>query len=121
MKFFLLVGFGGCIGSIARAGLSLLLSGTGWATVTVNLVGAFVIGFFAKYAETFSDPSSVKAFWMIGICGGFTTFSAFGIELFQSLENGKWGLGVCYAAVNLFGTLLFIFAGFRVGAWSATG
>ena len=66
MKFFLLVGLGGCIGSILRAGVGQLLIGFGYTTILVNLLGAFMIGFLAKYAEGFSQPDLFKAFWMIG-------------------------------------------------------
>lgn len=121
MKFFLLVGLGGCIGSILRAGVGQLLIGFGYTTILVNLLGAFMIGFLAKYAEGFSQPDLFKAFWMIGICGGFTTFSAFGIELFDWLENGRWRTGILYAGANVLGTLFFIFLGFRLGTWLNSG
>ena len=88
MKFFLLVGLGGCIGSVLRAGIGQLFVGFGWSTILVNLLGAFLIGLFARYAEGFSEPDLFKAFWMIGICGGFTTFSAFGMELFDCWQMG---------------------------------
>ena len=92
--------------------------GFGYTTILVNLLGAFMIGFLAKYAEGFSQPDLFKAFWMIGICGGFTT--AFGIELFDWLENGRWRTGILYAGANVWAHF-FIFLGFRLGTWLNSG
>jgi len=121
MKFFLLVGIGGCIGSMLRAGIGQLFVGFGWSTILVNLLGAFMIGLLARSAEGFSEPELFKAFWMIGICGGFTTFSAFGMELFEWLANGRWRIAILYATTNILGTLLFVFVGYRLGTWLNSG
>jgi CrcB protein len=116
MKFFLLAGLGGFFGSMLRVGIGLLFSGSSWATILVNLTGAFVIGFFIKYAESFSDPSFIKAFLVLGLCGGFTTFSAFSMELMKWLDCGKWLIGVGFALVNVVGSLLLVYVGVRVGS-----
>ena len=58
--------------------------------------------------RSFSQPDLFKAFWMIGICGGFTTFSAFGIELFDWLENGRWRTGILYAGPMFWAHFFYI-------------
>ena len=121
MKFFLLVGLGGFLGSILRVGIGLVFNGSSLATTLVNLSGAFVIGFFIKYAESFSDPSFIKAFLILGLCGGSTTFSTFSMELMKCLDCGKWLIGIGFALVNVLGSLLLIYAGVRVGSLTVGG
>ncbi len=80
----------------------------------VNVLGAFLIGFLVKFAENSTTPDSFKAFWVVGLCGGFTTFSAFGMDLIRLIEEGQWTTGFLYLGLNLFGTVFAIFLGFRV-------
>ena len=92
----LLVGLGGALGSIARYLVSTWVQTTAknvnfpFGTLTVNLVGCFVIGFLAQLAEArgvFSSES--RAFVFIGILGGFTTFSSFGNETLNLARGGE--------------------------------
>ena len=95
----LFVGLGGALGSIARYLLSSWVQVTAkninfpFGTLTVNLVGCFVIGFLAQLAEArgvFTSES--RAFVFIGILGGFTTFSSFGNETLNLARGGEmWG------------------------------
>jgi fluoride exporter len=95
----LLVGIGGAFGSIARYLVSTWIQTTvksvsfPFGTLTVNLVGCFVIGFLAQLAEArgvFTSES--RAFVFIGILGGFTTFSSFGNETLNLARGGEmWG------------------------------
>lgn len=92
----LLVGIGGAFGSIARYLVSTWVQttvksvGFPFGTLTVNLVGCFVIGFLAQLAEArgiFTSES--RAFVFIGILGGFTTFSSFGNETLNLARGGE--------------------------------
>jgi protein CrcB len=93
---YLWIGLGGALGSIARAWLALAVARiTGpefpWGTILINVVGSFIIGFFGTLTMNdgrFSVSADLRAFVMVGICGGFTTFSSFSL---QTLELARYG------------------------------
>lgn len=95
MKQLLLVGFGGFIGSIARFLVSKL--NISWqfmsipmGTLTVNVVGSFIIGLLvAISAKSEMFSSDLRLFLMVGFCGGFTTFSSFTNENLALMQNGQ--------------------------------
>ncbi len=91
----LLVGVGGFLGSVGRfvfGGLVTRMSpilGFPIGTLTVNLVGCFLIGWLHSFAETRNVfGSEVRVFLFIGLLGGFTTFSTFGFESLALLKEG---------------------------------
>ena len=114
-KLYLAVSAGAVIGSVLRAlasmaALAWLGPGFPWGTLFVNVVGSFVIGFYA----TLTGPggrvfagSRQRQFVTTGICGGFTTFSAFSLETFVLLQQGNWPM----AGLNI---------GVSVAAWLAS-
>ncbi len=111
----LLVGLGGALGSLLRALVaSFLQSFAPWPTLLVNLAGAFLIGAFLKVIENSSSPETFRAFWVVGLCGGFTTFSAFGVDLLDFLKNSQWALGCFYALMSVVGSVLAILLSFRL-------
>jgi CrcB protein len=117
IQFLIFVGLGGAIGSVFRAILAHLLSPqTQLATILVNLGGAFLIGFLTKWSTNLGSGEIFRAFWIIGICGGFTTFSTFGMDLLGFIEKGSWVLGIIYLLSNFLGTLVFIWLGFKVSS-----
>jgi len=92
------IAVGGALGSMARFWLAafvatLLGPQFPWGTILINIVGSFVIGFFS----TFTGPGGrylvsfdARAFVMVGICGGFTTFSAFSLQTLDLARGGHW-------------------------------
>ena len=58
-----------------------------WATLIVNVLGCFAIGCMFSYSITQASSENFKLFWMIGFLGGLTTFSAFGLDLFQMIQH----------------------------------
>ena len=58
-----------------------------WATLIVNMIGCLVIGYVFAYANAKASSDHFKLFWMVGILGGFTTFSAFGLDMFQMIQT----------------------------------
>ena len=83
----LLVGLGGAIGSMARYGISLVALPVSetlpWATIIINVVGSLVIGFFGTLTLAngkYPVSENLRLFVMVGLCGGFTTFSAFSLQ-----------------------------------------
>ena len=116
-QFLLLVGLGGAIGSMGRASVALLLqSFSPWPTVLVNVVGAFLIGFLVRTMEGLSEPDFFRAFWILGVCGGFTTFSAFGLDLVNLMKEGRFLSFFTYTALSLLGTILGVYLGFRTSS-----
>lgn len=109
VSLYLAVTIGSVIGSVLRALASLAAiawfgQGFPWGTLFVNVLGSFVIGFYA----TLTAPGGrifagtiQRQFVMTGICGGFTTFSMFSLEVFQSLHGGNFSLAGLYVAVSL--------------------
>jgi CrcB protein len=95
MLSFAYVAAGGAMGSVARfwlAGAVARLTGTGfpWGTILINIVGSFAIGWFAGLSLTRQPPSAdMRAFVMAGLCGGFTTFSAFSLQTLEMLREGR--------------------------------
>lgn len=120
-KFFLLVAVGGGIGSSLRALVGYFFSGLlPWPTLIVNLLGAFLIGICVKHWQQGAEQDLFRAFWILGICGGFTTFSAFGLDAINLFKTSHWFHGIFYISMNLFGTFLAIFAGFRLYSFFRT-
>ncbi|HEV2595834.1 MAG TPA: fluoride efflux transporter CrcB [Sphingomicrobium sp.] len=112
------VAIGGALGSVFRfvlSGMIARIAGEGmpWGTLVVNLLGSFIIGWFA--AATASGGRVVatpefRTFVMVGICGGFTTFSSFSLQTLVLFEDGEplrastnvlLSVGLCLAAVWL--------------------
>jgi CrcB protein len=104
LKHFLLVGLGGAMGSVLRFGLSQWLKPTQfpWATFTVNIAGSFLIGLvFAVSLRNASFEQHWRLFLASGICGGFTTFSAFSLEGLSLLQQQKIGMYLLYVSASI--------------------
>jgi CrcB protein len=98
MLIYLLVALGGALGSVARFWFSgFIATRMGetfpWGTLLVNITGSFVIGFFATLTGTggrWLAPSNTRIFFMVGICGGYTTFSSFSLQTLNLMRDGDW-------------------------------
>lgn len=102
-KTILLVGSGGFIGSVFRFLVTRFiqmryLSLFPWGTMTVNILGSFIIGIIFGLSEKgdFFGPQS-KFFLAVGFCGGFTTFSSLSNDAFMLLQNKEWLKFLFYA------------------------
>ncbi len=101
---------GGGLGSICRFGIAQLLKRYNfdfpWATLTANALACFILGAFTAYVFKSDLPETVKYFFMVGFCGGFSTFSTFSSETFRLLQQGDYfytGLNIlCSILVCLF-------------------
>jgi CrcB protein len=99
---------GGSIGAVARALVAdALPHGPGewpWATFAVNLVGAFVLGYFVtRLQERLPLSSYRRPFVGTGVCGALTTFSTMQLELLRMLDGRHLALALGYAAASLVG------------------
>lgn len=97
---------GGCLGALARAGLIEWHPPEPgvwpWATLLVNLAGAFALGYFATRLQERLPPSAYRRPLLgTGLCGALTTFSTMQLELVRMLERGEELLAGSYLAVSL--------------------
>ena len=75
-----------------------------WGTVLINVLGCFVIGFFGTFTILYGKhPASenIRLFVMVGICGGFTTFSSFSLQTFDLLRTGAWGRAMANVVLSV--------------------
>lgn len=97
MRTYLIVAIGGAIGTVFRAFLSSTLpslTGTAlpWPTIIINIVGSFVIGYVAMLTAAdsrFAASPELRAFILVGVCGGFTTFSSFSQQTVDLIRDGR--------------------------------
>ena len=117
IKNLLLVGLGGGIGSMLRFGTALLFNNKlfPYATFAVNITGCFLIGvFWGMSFRSFDSNEYWKLFLMTGLCGGFTTFSAFTLEGIGLLKENKTGLFFSYVAASVLIGLVATYAGMKL-------
>lgn len=112
------VALGGAIGASARyltsvGAMRLLGPGFPWATLTVNVVGSFLMGVLVV---VLAQKGGMKAapFLMTGLLGGFTTFSAFSLDAFTLYERGQTGVAVVYVAASVLISIAALVAGILV-------
>jgi CrcB protein len=114
----LLIGLGGFIGSVARYFVSLLnLQVEFYAipvgTLAVNVVGSLIIGFLTGIAEKSTlMTADLRLLLMVGLCGGFTTFSTFTNENLMLMQNGQFLSVILYTGASVFLGFLAVYLGF---------
>lgn len=119
---YLLVGAGGALGSIARYWLTLTVdratgAGFPFGTLMVNVIGALLIGLVAGFASV-EGRISQEARWLLmaGLCGGFTTFSAFSLQTLELLRRGETLHATLYALGSVLVCLLATALGYSLTA-----
>jgi len=98
MLTYLWIAIGGALGSVARFWLSNVVANRfgdalPWGTIFVNVTGSFLIGIFASMSGAggkLSTHADLRQFLVVGICGGYTTFSAFSMQTFDLARTGHW-------------------------------
>ena len=118
------IALGGALGSLLRWWLSETLAVTlgpqfPWGTLFVNVTGSFVIG--AAAGGSWNDVrlieiDAVRSFLMIGICGGYTTFSAFSLQTVSMLQAGDVGRAGINVVASLAACLIATWAGYALAA-----
>jgi fluoride exporter len=106
---YLWVAVGGALGSMARfwLGNAMVLaigSEFPWGTLLINVIGSFVISFFGMLTGTsqrFAVPYEARVFVTVGLCGGFTTFSAFSLQTVELARTGQAGRAGIYVAASV--------------------
>ena len=115
---------GGGLGSLARWLFSgWIANAVGqtfpWGTLFVNVSGSFVIGLFASLTGTegrWLAPERFREFFMLGICGGYTTFSSFSIQTLNLAEDGQWFRAGANAVLSLVLCLVGVWLGHILAA-----
>ena len=110
----LLISAGGFFGTFLRASIGQIIrqhfaSPFPLATLVINVVGCLLIGFFYKFFE--SAGSVWPAVVMVGVLGGFTTFSAFGLETQRLMTDQEFGLAAAYVLLSVGLGLGAVYAG----------
>jgi CrcB protein len=120
MKNFFLVGFGGFIGSIARYYVSKLnlqydVFSVPVGTLTVNILGSFFIGILTGIsAKSELLSAEWRLFLMVGLCGGFTTFSSFTNENLMLMHNGQLLTVLIYTSVSVILGFIAVYLGYTL-------
>ena len=124
MKVALAIALGGALGSVARyyvigaAGRWLeTLIGTSfpYGTLTVNVVGSFILGALVQgLAVSFDAGVVVQRFLFVGLLGGFTTFSAFSADSIAMLERGEFGRALLYIVLSVVLSVGGFYCGLRL-------
>ena len=117
MIVYIWIAFGSALGGVARYacqvwGARLIGDTFPWGTLIVNIVGCSIIGFFAAFAVR----APMRQFVMVGILGGYTTFSSFSLETLNLARDGQWVKSAGYVLGSLVFCLLGVFLGNLVGA-----
>lgn len=120
----IMVALGGAVGSLARFWLAEALVAFGmawfpWATLVANVTGSFLIGLIAALTgpdgRLLIDPD-LRLFWMVGLCGGYTTFSSFSLQTLTLAQGGEWGKAGLNIALSLVLCLAAVAVGFAVAS-----
>ena len=122
---YLWVAIGGALGSVARFACSNFAArhldhGFPWGTMIINLAGSFAIGAFAATTTSGGKwimPVSFSHFFMVGVCGGYTTFSAFSLQTLTLMEKGDWGRALANATGSVAGCIAAVWLGHTLGSY----
>jgi CrcB protein len=121
---YLLIAVGSALGGVARYGFSSLVARSfgetfPWGTLLVNVSGSFVIGLFATLTGPdgrWLAPPDMRQFVMVGICGGYTTFSSFSLQTLNLVRGGELGSAGANIMLSVALCMLGVWLGFVAGA-----
>ena len=110
MLTYLSIALGGALGSVARFWMSGVVAARfdskfPWGTLFVNITGSLLIGIFSALSERggqLAEATTLRQFLVVGICGGYTTFSAFSVQTLDLMRAGNWPA----AAGNVLGSVI---------------
>jgi fluoride exporter len=120
---YLWIALGSAIGGAGRYGLSGVVANWigatfPWGTLIVNISGCFVIGIFNALTGpdgVFLVPLNIRLFVMVGLCGGYTTFSSFSLETLNLVRNGEWLSAGGYIIASVVFCLIGVWLGHIAG------
>ena len=122
---YLWVTVGSALGGLLRYAITRLTlsysSGFPLGTVFINVLGSFVIGYFGTltlHSGKYPVSENVRLFVMVGICGGFTTFSSFSLQTFDLARSGAWGKALANIVFSVVLCIAAVAAGHRLAQHS---
>lgn len=115
---------GGALGSgarhlVSRATLAAFGPGWPWGTMTVNLLGGVLMGALVGTLARLGAGEAWRLLLAVGVLGGFTTFSAFSLDVVAMLERGATGAALAYVAVSVLGGVAGVVAGLSLARVAA--
>ena len=124
MLTYLWIALGGALGSVARFWMAGVIAARfdgrfPWGTLFVNISGSFLIGIFAAWSETggrLAEATPLRQFLMVGICGGYTTFSAFSVQTFDLMRAGQWPAVTANVVGAVLACLVAVWCGHLLGS-----
>ncbi|HEX4193175.1 MAG TPA: fluoride efflux transporter CrcB [Stellaceae bacterium] len=117
MYTYLSIALGGALGSMARYATGVYVGrwlGTAfpWGTLLINIVGSFLIGAFAEsFALRWDVSQSTRVFFVVGICGGYTTFSTFSLDIVTLINRGQMLSAGLYIVASVALGILALYGG----------
>ena len=88
-----------------------------WTTILINILGSFLIGFFGTLTlpgSRFAVSENIRLFVLVGVCGGFTTFSSFSLQTFDLMRTGAWGRALLNVGLSVSLCLLSVALGHHI-------
>lgn len=123
MQQTLWIALGGALGSVARYWIALwalpVSRSLPWGTIGINIAGSFLIGFFGTLTlegGRHPAPEWARLFVMVGMCGGFTTFSSFSLQTLDLLRGDAWGRAMVNVGLSVLLCLAAVTAGHAAAA-----
>ncbi len=119
MQATIMVALGGALGSVARYWLAILMLPLSrdlpWGTIVINIAGSFAISFFGVLTlehSRYAVPEIWRLAFMVGLCGGFTTFSSFSLQTLDLLRAGQPGRALLNIGISVILCLIAVWLGF---------
>lgn len=112
-----LVALGGALGAVARAvvGAAIPAGRLPWGTIVVNITGSLLIGWLiGHFAGPAPDHARAHSFWVVGVCGGFTTFSSFSWQTLEQMQKGNWAAAAANVLLSVALCLAATWLGWRL-------
>jgi CrcB protein len=121
MRAAILIALGSALGGVARYWLSGFVAGRvgetfPWGTLVVNVVGSAIIGVLAAFGDSarVGLPPEARLFLMVGVLGGFTTFSSFSLQTLRLMQDGDWTRAAANVLLSVVVCLVAVAVGYRL-------
>lgn len=121
MRAVLLIALGSAFGGVARHWVSGVVAARvgetfPWGTLVVNVVGSALIGVLAAFADSarIGLPTEARQFLMVGVLGGFTTFSSFSLQTLRLMQDGDWARAAGNVLLSVAVCLVAVAMGYRL-------